>query len=106
MVSIAIIILKNYFELHLFFRQLSDVSRDGALSLEEFFAAMHLVVLRKNKIPLPDKLPQSLLPKATQWTKFIDSPTSTLSSPGPKPVNFDFQSATLVTVSKKKLNLF
>ena len=25
-----------------------------------------------------------------QWTKFVDSPTSSISSPGPKPVNFDF----------------
>ncbi|CAG2062546.1 unnamed protein product, partial [Timema podura] len=24
------------------------------------------------------------------WTKFVDSPTSSVSSPGPKPVNFDF----------------
>ncbi|KAK8753853.1 hypothetical protein OTU49_017288, partial [Cherax quadricarinatus] len=30
-----------------------------------------------------------------QWTKFVDSPTSTLSSPGLKPVNFDFQKSAL-----------
>ncbi|XP_071538814.1 ralBP1-associated Eps domain-containing protein 1 isoform X2 [Panulirus ornatus] len=119
--------------------QLADVTRDGALSLEEFFTAMHLVVLRKNDIELPETLPASLYPalqrkssssgveggnsgasgnssvvvgavvvpdteasaKATpdplspsrnkEWTKFVDSPTSTLSSPGLKPVNFDFQ---------------
>ncbi|XP_059616752.1 ralBP1-associated Eps domain-containing protein 2 [Phlebotomus argentipes] len=42
--------------------QLCDVTRDGALSLEEFTAAMHLVVLRKNSIPLPQHLPPCLLP--------------------------------------------
>ncbi|XP_076032735.1 RALBP1 associated Eps domain containing isoform X5 [Oratosquilla oratoria] len=42
--------------------QLSDVSRDGALSLEEFFTAMHLVVLRRNNIDLPETLPPSLMP--------------------------------------------
>ncbi|XP_064101267.1 ralBP1-associated Eps domain-containing protein 2-like isoform X2 [Macrobrachium nipponense] len=119
--------------------QLADVTRDGALSLEEFFTAMHLVVLRRNHIELPETLPPSLNPlmqrsgssggeagnciasgnssdvasasaapdnetaarttpdplspsrskEATAWTKFVDSPTST--SPGLKPVNFDFQ---------------
>ncbi|XP_042211037.1 ralBP1-associated Eps domain-containing protein 2-like isoform X3 [Homarus americanus] len=123
--------------------QLADVTRDGALSLEEFFTAMHLVVLRRNNIELPETLPPSLFPvlqrkssssgveggnsgasgnssvvagaavvpdtevssKATpdplspsrnkEWTKFVDSPTSTLSSPGLKPVNFDFQKSAL-----------
>ncbi|ELU03292.1 hypothetical protein CAPTEDRAFT_136435, partial [Capitella teleta] len=42
--------------------QLSDVNRDGALSLEEFCTAMHLVVLRRNDIDLPDTLPPSLMP--------------------------------------------
>lgn len=32
---------------------------------------------------------------AKEWTKFIDSPTSSVSSPGPKPVNFDFQKSAL-----------
>lgn len=41
--------------------QLCDVTRDGALSLGEFTAAMHLVVLRRNNIPLPSQLPQCLL---------------------------------------------
>lgn len=116
--------------------QLADVTRDGALSLYEFYVAMHLVVLRRNHVPLPDSLPNSLAfivpatviasapsppappppppspPKETtvpiamsptkahektkEWTKFVDSPTGTsgsLTSPGPKPVNFDFQKA-------------
>lgn len=100
--------------------QLADVTRDGALSLPEFYAAMHLVVLRRHHVPLPDVLPPSLappmpapaapvLPKPTEpsppsnrkekikeWTKFVDSPTGTsgsLGSPGPKLVNFDFQKA-------------
>ncbi|KAL0274862.1 UNVERIFIED_CONTAM: hypothetical protein PYX00_002894 [Menopon gallinae] len=100
--------------------QLSDVTKDGALSLEEFNVAMHLVVLRRNNIPLPDSLPPFLVPTnpspvvvppvplprednspgqssisseprgSKQWTKFVDSPTSSIASPGPKPVNFDF----------------
>lgn len=93
--------------------QLSDVTKDGALSLQEFNTAMHLVVLRRNHIELPDVLPPQLIPgnetplsitpetepilspqtkdTAKEWTKFVDSPTSNISSPGPKPVNFDFQ---------------
>ena len=43
-------------------RQLSDVNRDGALSLDEFCTAMHLVVLRRNDIELPDSLPPVLQP--------------------------------------------
>nr|CAD7405302.1 unnamed protein product [Timema poppensis] len=72
--------------------QLADVTKDGALSLEEFNTAMHLVVLRRNNIELPDALPPCLVPPrpAKAWTKFVDSPTSSVSSPGPKPVNFDF----------------
>uniref|UniRef100_A0A1B6KP38 EF-hand domain-containing protein n=1 Tax=Graphocephala atropunctata TaxID=36148 RepID=A0A1B6KP38_9HEMI len=93
--------------------QLADVTKDGALSLAEFNVAMHLVVLKRNNIPLPDALPPSLMPaivssphassptlstaesassphRGKEWTKFVDSPTSSVSSPGPKPVNFDF----------------
>lgn len=101
--------------------QLSDVTKDGMLNLEEFYTAMHLVVLRRNHICLPTVLPAQLNPahlstaadkprppspqisaplspqtKET-WTKFIDSPTS---SPGPKPVNFDFQKASVETDPK------
>ncbi|XP_004526690.1 ralBP1-associated Eps domain-containing protein 1 isoform X3 [Ceratitis capitata] len=46
--------------------QLCDVSRDGALSLAEFTAAMHLVVLRRNNIPLPTVLPCCLHPTMLQ----------------------------------------
>ena len=42
--------------------QLSDVSKDGGLSLEEFLTAMHLVVLRRNDIKLPETLPSCLCP--------------------------------------------
>lgn len=38
------------------------MTKDGALSLEEFNTAMHLVVLRRNSIPLPDILPPCLQP--------------------------------------------
>lgn len=40
--------------------QLADITRDGALSLQEFYVAMHLVVLRRNHVPLPDVLPPYL----------------------------------------------
>nr|SVE75605.1 EOG090X01QX [Daphnia hispanica] len=122
--------------------QLSDVTKDGALSLAEFCTAMHLVVLRRNKIALPKQLPPALdslqmlevapppLPStavatttatvvndkdpqnsqvkpsssnvqtavdgsgaAQHWTKFVDSPTGSVASPGPQPVNFDFKRA-------------
>ncbi|GIX88764.1 hypothetical protein CDAR_165162 [Caerostris darwini] len=115
--------------------QLSDVDKDGALSIDEFCTAMHLVVLRRNNIELPEVLPPSLIPKilhknsepdvnlpnqaqtvptqshvsspkqtspselvspqSKEWTKFNDSPTSSLSSPGMKPVNFDFSAASV-----------
>lgn len=37
------------------------MTRDGALSLNEFIAAMHLVVLRRNNIPIPTVLPPCLV---------------------------------------------
>lgn len=49
--------------------QLCDVTKDGALSLPEFAAAMHLVVARRNNIPLPPILPECLIPNG----KFFDS---------------------------------
>ncbi|XP_026495610.1 ralBP1-associated Eps domain-containing protein 1 [Vanessa tameamea] len=142
--------------------QLSDITKDGMLTLEEFSIAMHLIVLRRNDIPVPDALPACLVPKVDshfsqqavttdlvdlgadmfgsgtsadfnfapkpenndpyeskpvkkieerqpsltppkpepqannkEWTKFVDSPTSSVSSPGPKPVNFDFHKSAL-----------
>ncbi|VDI30372.1 RalBP1-associated Eps domain-containing protein [Mytilus galloprovincialis] len=47
---------------------LSDINKDGALSLEEFCIAMHLVVLRRHEIELPERLPLSLMP----YTAFTD----------------------------------
>lgn len=44
--------------------QLCDTTKDGALSLPEFAAAMHLVVLRRNNIPLPQVLPPCLVPNS------------------------------------------
>lgn len=49
--------------------QLCDVTKDGALSLPEFAAAMHLVVARRNNIPLPPILPECLIPNS----KFFES---------------------------------
>ena len=73
---------------------------------------MHLVVLRRNNIALPKQLPASLDPlsmvttqqetedqlvepagTSQHWTKFVDSPTGSIASPGPQPVNFDFKRA-------------
>ncbi|XP_050665728.1 ralBP1-associated Eps domain-containing protein 1 [Leptidea sinapis] len=142
--------------------QLADITKDGMLTLEEFSIAMHLIILRRNNIPVPEMLPACLLPKVDshfaqksvttdlvdigsdmfnsgtsadfnfapkpevndpyeskplkkseerqpslsppkpeqqannkEWTKFVDSPTSSVSSPGPKPVNFDFHKSAL-----------
>ncbi|XP_045488854.1 ralBP1-associated Eps domain-containing protein 1 [Pieris rapae] len=139
--------------------QLADITKDGMLTLEEFSIAMHLIILRRNNIPVPDVLPPRLIPKVDshfsqqsvttdlvdlgadmfnsgtsadfnfakpevndpyeskpkkveerqpslspkpepqvnnkEWTKFVDSPTFSVSSPGPKPVNFDFQKSAL-----------
>ncbi|CAC5373678.1 REPS [Mytilus coruscus] len=47
---------------------LADINKDGALSLEEFCIAMHLVVLRRHEIELPERLPLSLMP----YTAFTD----------------------------------
>lgn len=136
--------LKEYCNIY---RQLSDVTKDGALSLNEFCTAMHLVVLRRNRIALPKQLPPVLDPllmaeptvpvppppppvvvpstmevkeangptstaaalakpvsapsssavdgagTSQHWTKFVDSPTGSVASPGPQPVNFDFKRA-------------
>ena len=38
------------------------MTKDGCLSLEEFLTAMHLVVLRRNEIGLPEELPSCLQP--------------------------------------------
>lgn len=41
---------------------LSDIDCDGNLTVIEFCIAMHLVVLKRNKVPLPNSLPISLSP--------------------------------------------
>ncbi|XP_042696094.2 ralBP1-associated Eps domain-containing protein 2 isoform X10 [Chrysemys picta bellii] len=50
--------------------ELSDVDCDGALTLPEFCAAFHLIVARKNGYPLPDTLPETLLPDYLQQASF------------------------------------
>ncbi|XP_041440035.1 ralBP1-associated Eps domain-containing protein 2 isoform X1 [Xenopus laevis] len=45
---------------------LSDVDCDGALTLAEFCAAFHLIVVRKNGYEVPDTLPQTLLAEIIQ----------------------------------------
>lgn len=53
------------------------MTRDGALSLSEFTAAMHLVVLRRNNIPLPSSLPHCLHPNVLATTSSTSSSSST-----------------------------
>lgn len=64
--------------------QLSDVDKDGALSIEEFCTAMHLVVLRRNSIELPDALPPCLVPKMPP--KGVDAVDATAYQVPPHPV--------------------
>ncbi|XP_065358527.1 uncharacterized protein Reps isoform X2 [Calliphora vicina] len=61
--------------------QLCDVTRDGALSLAEFTAAMHLVVLRRNNIPLPATLPVCLHPNVLQHTAMGSSQMASQADP-------------------------
>lgn len=62
--------------------QLCDVTRDGALSLAEFTAAMHLVVLRRHNLPLPAVLPAclhpSVLSQANQSQSITEPPEADL----------------------------
>lgn len=57
--------------------QLCDVTKDGALTLDEFTAAMHLVVLRRNNIPLPVTLPACLMPAARPGFNVVKEPPVT-----------------------------
>jgi hypothetical protein len=54
--------------------QLCDVTRDGALDVAEFTAAMHLVVLRRNNIPIPSVLPTCLQPSVLCKTLGLPQP--------------------------------
>ncbi|KAL7741743.1 hypothetical protein ACLKA6_000355 [Drosophila palustris] len=65
--------------------QLCDVTRDGALSLSEFTAAMHLVVLRRNNIPLPSSLPHCLHPNVLATSSTTSSSVSTAHIPQEPP---------------------
>ncbi|CAH8648603.1 unnamed protein product [Dicrocoelium dendriticum] len=49
-------------------RELSDADCDGQLTLGEFCVAMHLVVLRRNGMPIPHTLPSVLLDVITSQT--------------------------------------
>ena len=61
-------------------RELSDFDKDGALTLDEFCAAFHLVVARKNGYDLPEKLPESLMPKLID----LDDSAGTHTDRGPR----------------------
>ncbi|KAM6965482.1 ralBP1-associated Eps domain-containing protein 1 [Aplochiton taeniatus] len=56
--------------------ELSDFDKDGALTLDEFCAAFHLVVARKNGYDLPEKLPESLMPKLIDLDDSAEVPDS------------------------------
>ncbi|PAA53445.1 hypothetical protein BOX15_Mlig009592g2 [Macrostomum lignano] len=62
---------------------LSDRDMDGQLNLAEFSTAMHLVVLRRNNVPIPDRLP----PVAAGYEPLSDqdeaSPPPTMPPPPP-----------------------
>jgi hypothetical protein len=65
----------------LFFpRDLSDVDKDGQLSMEEFAIGMHLVESAKSGKPLPPMLPASLLPQ-----QFKKSMSESMESEGMEP---------------------
>uniref|UniRef100_A0A673CQE3 RALBP1 associated Eps domain containing 1 n=1 Tax=Sphaeramia orbicularis TaxID=375764 RepID=A0A673CQE3_9TELE len=57
--------------------ELSDFDKDGALTLDEFCAAFHLVVARKNGYDLPEKLPESLMPKLIDLDDSAEVPEPT-----------------------------
>lgn len=70
--------------------QLADATRDSALSLHEFYVAMHLAVLRRNHVPLPDVLPPSLAtliaqPQLPQTTAQQQPPPLPQPQPPPPP---------------------
>lgn len=45
-----------------FFRELSDMNKDGKLELEEFIVAMHLIDSVKSGMTIPDVLPNEIIP--------------------------------------------
>uniref|UniRef100_UPI00358FC648 ralBP1-associated Eps domain-containing protein 1-like isoform X5 n=1 Tax=Myxine glutinosa TaxID=7769 RepID=UPI00358FC648 len=76
--------------------ELSDFDQDGALTLDEFCAAFHLVVARKNGYDLPERLPETLIPKLIDIddndkdvseqhsdTTFASSPVETVANKSP-----------------------
>lgn len=68
-------IFVSFFTTHVFWRELSDVDRDGALTFSEFCTAFHLIVARKNGYPLPESLPPTLRPGFIQQEENIpDTP--------------------------------
>ena len=57
------VILNLLIRVFSFLRDLSDVDKDGQLTMEEFAIGMHLVESAKAGKPLPAVLPSSLLPQ-------------------------------------------
>ncbi|KAJ2754584.1 actin organization and endocytosis protein [Coemansia pectinata] len=53
---------------------LSDINNQGELNLDEFSVAMHLIFRRLAGAPLPDTLPQELVPRSSK--DFMDSLTT------------------------------
>ena len=51
--------------------RLADYDRDGFLTDEEFALAMHLVNIRQEGFPLPDELPDHLVPPSQRGRKIV-----------------------------------
>ncbi|CAH8569247.1 unnamed protein product [Heterobilharzia americana] len=61
--------------------ELSDLDRDGQLTLGEFCVAMHLVVYRLNGVPIPNTLPLALLELVeSNWLSAKTIPQTTTTS--------------------------
>lgn len=80
--------------------KLSDLDQDGALSLSEFCIAMHLVVLCRNQIELPQTLPNQL----KQSIQYYHG-TSTSNTELNKPIASDFNpESTMMDLSEFDTN--
>ena len=57
---------------------MSDIDRDGSLSLEEFVIAMKLVLMRRRNFDIPQLLPQSLKVPPSQGSEYLTNNNNNL----------------------------